>query len=272
MSKYFITPNFPDFNALTLNDDFEVMSTFYLHNSTVSPDLGRGQDYSFVSSLGLKDNTVYWVLVFDDFTNFHYIFIDLFDSMLDPSENLSILNGVSQNITFIYDNIFFGLPDFNYSFGGNIVVYREQIFLPYLYFGGNHFSVNCFDSPIFCGKIDSRSFTFVDFSKVIFEKASAYGLEYVGIDGIIQNNINQPPLNGVFFESLNGADGSFADGTPVTVVNRDGAFKVLASRNYYNDAVKVQNMLFYLLERTDLPHKPTMLVADVHVQKVVSNE
>ena len=62
---------------------------------------------------------------------------------------------------------------------------------------------------------------------------------------------------------------SYADGTPVTVVGRDGAYKVLASRNYYNDAKEKQNMLFYFLERTDLAHKPTMLVADVHVQKVV---
>lgn len=78
----------------------------------------------------------------------------------------------------------------------------------------------------------------------------------------------ETPSNGVFLESLNGADGSFADGTPVTVVSRDGSYKVLASRNYYNDAKEKQNMLFYLLERTDLSHKPTMLVADVHVQKV----
>ena len=55
----------------------------------------------------------------------------------------------------------------------------------------------------------------------------------------------ETPSNGVLFESLNGADGSYADGTPVTVVGRDGAFKVLASRNYYNDAKEKQNMLFY---------------------------
>ncbi len=269
MSKYFITPNFPDFNALTLYSDFDYYSDIYLHNSTVSPDLRRGQDYSFISSLGLKDNTVYWVLTFDDFTNFHYIFIDLFDSILDPSENLSILDGVPQRITFIITNIFSDLPDFNYGFGGEIFVYKEQIFLPRLYFGGNHFIITFFDAPLFCGLIDGRPFSFLDFSKMIFEKASAYGLEYVGIDGVIQNNTNQPPLNGVLFQSLNGADGSLADGTPVTVINRDGAFKVLASRNYYNDAKEKQNMLFYLLERTDLEHKPTMLVADVHVQKVV---
>lgn len=71
------------------------------------------------------------------------------------------------------------------------------------------------------------------------------------------------------FESLNGSDGSLADGTPVTVVNRDGAFKVLASRNFFNDSKDSQNMLIYLLERTDLEHKPTMLVADVYVNKVV---
>ncbi len=81
---------------------------------------------------------------------------------------------------------------------------------------------------------------------------------------------SETPLNGVLFESLNGADGSYADGTPVTVVGRDGAFKVLASRNFYNDSKDSQNMLIYFLERTDLTHKPTMLVADIYVKKVVT--
>lgn len=80
----------------------------------------------------------------------------------------------------------------------------------------------------------------------------------------------QTPSSGVLFESLNGADGSYADGTPVTVVGRDGAFKVLASRNFYNDSKDSQNMLIYFLERTDLTHKPTMLVADIYVKKVVT--
>ena len=79
----------------------------------------------------------------------------------------------------------------------------------------------------------------------------------------------QTPSSGVLFESLNGADGSYADGTPVTVLGRDGAFKVLASRNFYNDSKDSQNMLIYFLERTDLTHKPTMLVADIYVKKVV---
>ena len=74
----------------------------------------------------------------------------------------------------------------------------------------------------------------------------------------------------ILTQSLNGADGSYADGTLVAVVGRDGAFKVLASRNFYNDSKDSQNMLIYLLERTDLEHKPTMLVADIYVKKVVT--
>ena len=73
---------------------------------------------------------------------------------------------------------------------------------------------------------------------------------------------SETPLNGVLFESLNGADGSYADGTPVTVIGRDGVYKVLASRNYYNDAKEKQNMLFYLLERTDLSHHPPIQQSD----------
>ena len=82
--------------------------------------------------------------------------------------------------------------------------------------------------------------------------------------------VTQTPSSGVLFESLNGADGSYADGTPVTVVGRDGAFKFLASRNFYNDSKDSQNMLIYFLERTHLKHKPTMLVADIYVKKVVT--
>lgn len=263
MSKYFITPNFPDFNALILGDDFDVMSTFYLHNSNVLPDLGRGQDYSFVSNLGLKDNTVYWVVTFDDNSNFHYVFIDIFACMMDSSQNVSIVNNVPQNVTLMFDNCFQDLQ--GYSFGGDIVVFKEQILSIYLNFGGISFNINSMQAPLFSGSYNGVNFSFIEFSKRIFKIASDYGFEFVGIDGVIKNTSS----NGVFFESLNGADGSLADGTPVKVINRDGAFKVLASRNYYNDAKEKQNMLFYLLERTDLPHKPTMLVADVHVQKVV---
>ena len=85
---------------------------------------------------------------------------------------------------------------------------------------------------------------------------------------VIGSNNEPAPL--IFTHSLNGADGSYADGTLVTVVGRDGAFKVLASRNFYNDSKDSQNMLIYLLERTDLEHKPTMLVADIYVKKVVT--
>ena len=138
------------------------------------------------------------------------------------------------------------------------------------------------DTEFFSCTLDKKKFLQSGFSFFAFESSlefTSFGFDPFASSKIFElillrnstvgSGGGETPSNGVLFESLNGADGSYADGTPVTVIGRDGAYKVLASRNYYYDAKEKQNMLFYLLERTDLAHKPTMLVADVHVQKVV---
>lgn len=135
---------------------------------------------------------------------------------------------------------------------------------------GSSFSVYFYDGNFHIpDMVDTFDFSyFSGFGETFSFSVHSSAMRFVVGDCDGSGDGTQTPSNGVFLESLNGADGSFADGTPVTVIGRDGAYKVLASRNYYNDAKEKQNMLFYLLERTDLAHKPTMLVADVHVQKV----
>lgn len=70
------------------------------------------------------------------------------------------------------------------------------------------------------------------------------------------------------FPSLNGGGGSFPDGTSVKVEGRDGLYKIKSSQHFFNDSQSSQNMIIYLLERTDVDGvTPIMLSADIYVKK-----